>query len=70
MAVLLCRGDGKPYPTPPPPEMRGLPRIVVDYEPIPDHQDYKGKAIKARTASQLTYSDRTREEHWREIHHR
>lgn len=65
MAVLLCRGDGKPFPTPPPLEMRGLPRIVVNYEPVPEHTSYLGKTVEARTEVLFNCKDQTREEFWR-----
>ena len=70
MAVLLCRGDGKPYPAPPPLELRGLPRIVVDYEPIPDHSGYQGKLVKARTETHLACKDQSGEEERKEAYDR
>ncbi len=49
MAVLLCRSDGKPFPVPPPPELKGFPKIVVDYQPPPDLSG-KGKLVTARSS--------------------
>ena len=53
MAVLLCRSDGKPLLQPVPLEMRGMPRIELDYEPIPGHLGYLGKQVVKRTESQF-----------------
>ncbi len=70
MAVLLCRSDGKPFPTPPPLEMRGLPRIIVDYEPLPEHSSYQGKQIATRTESHYACLDQPREEFFQDTYDR
>ena len=63
MAVQLCRSDGKPFPFPPPPELQGLPRIVVDYQPLPNHSDHHGKLITVRSDSHYARaSEEPREE--------
>lgn len=71
MAVLLCRSDGKPFPTPPPLELRGLPRIVVDYKPVPDHSSYQGKVVEARTESHFACAaDKPEDELWKDSYER
>lgn len=69
MAVLLCR-DGKPYITPVPSELRGLPRISLDYEPVPDHCSYHGKPVITRTQSKFDYLDQPREKAQKDVHDR
>lgn len=70
MSVILCRSDGKPFPAPPLPELRGLPRIIVNYEPIPDHQGHQGKLISARSELNYACAEQTREEVRKDVYER
>ncbi len=69
MAVVLCR-DGKPFSNPVPAELRGLPRISLDCEPVPGHLSYRGKQVTTRTESHLAYLEQPKEKTQKELHDR
>ena len=50
--------------------MRGLPRIIVDYEPLPEHTSYQGKHIATRTESHYACLDQPRDELFKDTYER
>ena len=70
MAVLLCRSDGQSFLTPPPPGVRGLPKLIILNQPLLPRSENQGKLITARSHSVYACNEEPREITWKKSHER